>query len=125
MRLSRRALVWTLLGAAVSACLSPTLPMPPPSPPDVEPVGQGQYRLRGGLPESGTVLVLNFRTERVDGQLANDAVYDFTVPALPGDHMQLWYVNGNDASEAVGFDIPQGSLEDGGASSDASDAGKD
>lgn len=129
MRLSRRALFCALLGLSGVACLSPTLPMPPPSPPDVEMVGQGQYRLSGSIPKSGMVLVLNGRTGIVNGEVAEPA-YSFVVSAEPGDRMGIWYVTGQISSDSTWFRIPgtsttvdAGNTSDASTSSDAGDAG--
>jgi len=131
MRLSRRAWIGALLGLSVTACISPTLPLPPPSPPDIERVGEGQYRLQGSIPVQGTVLVLNTRTSLVHGQVAS-VLYDFVVPARPRDTLVLWYVSGAEESDTVEFEIPGGTVSDGGvdapesgAPATPSDAGTD
>lgn len=105
VRSSRRSLLWALLALSASGCLAPTLPLPPPAPPDVEQVGQGQYRMTGAIPKSGFALVMNERTRVVAGQ-ETDAYYDFVMGAEPGDPMQFWYVSGLTSSETVGFMIP-------------------
>ena len=48
-----------------AGCLSPTLPLPPPSPPDIARVGEGRYQLRGSIPVRGTVIIVNTRTNVV------------------------------------------------------------
>lgn len=121
MRLSRRALVWTLLGFSGAACLSPTLPMPPPSPPDVQMVGQGQYRLSGEIPQAGIVLVLNGRTGLVSGSLAEPG-YSFVVSATPADPMGIWYTSGTISSDSTWFRIPGKAPADSGAGPDAGPA---
>lgn len=114
MPLTRRLLVCALAGLALSACLSPTLPMPPPAPPDVQRVGQGQYELSGQLYDQGDlVLALNVRTGEVTGQLAKPS-YRFVVSAEPGDSMSLWYVDGLRSSEATEFEIPLTTIGDAG-----------
>lgn len=113
-----------MLGLSGVACLSPTLPMPPPSPPDVELVGQGQYRLSGAIPKPGVVLVLNARTRIVTGE-KTDVQYSFVANAEPGDRMAIWYTSGLDSSDSTWFTIPgnPGAPPDAGTSPDASDAG--
>jgi hypothetical protein len=90
-RLSRRTLLaWAGLGVAVPACISPTLPLPPPSVPDGSDVGNGTYRLVGALPLYALVLVRNERTELVTGK-GPLTDYDLLVAAEKGDDMTLWY----------------------------------
>ncbi|HVU05362.1 MAG TPA: hypothetical protein VHE30_26625 [Polyangiaceae bacterium] len=105
MRLFRRAFLWSLTSALAVACLSPTLPLPPPAPPDVEQIGQGEYRLEGAIPFAGTVLVLNQRTSLVYGKVVSD-VYRLDVRAEPNDDMVLWYQSGDDVSDVTEFVIP-------------------
>jgi hypothetical protein len=114
---SRRALLSVAAAAFVSACLSPTLPLPPPSDPDVSKVGEGRYRLQGTVPVSGTVLARNTQTNLVYGQLV-ETRYDFVVVAEPGDDMVLWLDDGTGGtSDLVDFTIP-GAPADGGAPTD-------
>jgi hypothetical protein len=99
---------WFLGAAAsvlVAGCLSPTLPLPPPSAPDIQEVGSGQYVLTGIIPEPGFVLVLNKRTNAVNGTLSSGE-YSVPVQARPADAMQLWYESGTDVSDIVEFEIP-------------------
>jgi hypothetical protein len=116
LRLPRRTLLLAMAGALAAGCLSPTLPLPPPSPPDVAQIGQGVYRLSGSIPVPGTVLVQNSRTNLVYGKVVT-AVYELTVDARPGDPMLLWYESSGDASETIGFRI------DGALSPPVQDAG--
>jgi hypothetical protein len=105
--LSRRGLLaWVALGVLASGCLSPTLPLPPPAPPDVQEIGQGQYRLSGTLPAEGTVIVENIRTNLIYG-IANTAAYVIVVEAAPGDDMAIWYVVSEKSSDTTPFQIPQ------------------
>jgi hypothetical protein len=101
------------LGAGVlfAGCLSPTLPLPPPSPPEVTEVGQQRYELSGTLPMRGTVFVQNERSSLVFGETV-EQLYRFTVSADPGDPMSLWYEAGDasefygDRSQTISFQIP-------------------
>lgn len=113
---SRRTVLLALGALAAPACLSPTLPLPPPDRPDVEPIGSGQYRLTGAIPVAGTVLVLNPRTDLVHGQVA-DLAYDFVIPAEVGDVLYLWYEAGLESSDAARFEIedPSPPVPDAGA----------
>lgn len=106
-RLSRRTLLaWAGLGVVVPACLSPTLPLPPPDAPSVEDLKNGYFRLQGALPVYGTVLVRNQRTHHIDGDGPLNH-YDLTVEAQSGDTLTLWYVidDSGDASSAIAFEL--------------------
>lgn len=111
-RVTRRMLLSLGAGALLAGCLSPTLPLPPPSPPDVTQIGQGRYELNGSLPMRGTVFVQNERTSLVFGETV-EQLYRFTVSAEAGDAMSLWYEAGDasdgfygDRSQTISFDIP-------------------
>lgn len=102
----RRCFVLSGVSLALAGCLSPTLPLPPPVQPEVEPVGNGQYELRGEIPDPGFVLFLNKRTNVVNGALT-DRKYTVVISAQPKDAMQLWYESGNEVSDIVEFEIPE------------------
>ena len=104
MRLGRRLLLGGLPALVAVACLSPTLPLPPPSPPDVQQIGVGQYRLQGTIPFAGTVLVLDRRTRLVYGKVVSD-VYTLDVTGDLGDDMVLWYEVGQDVSDVTEFTL--------------------
>lgn len=114
------------IGALFAGCLSPTLPLPPPSPPEVEQVGPGVYELRGSLPMPGTVYVRNQRTGLIFGDDKVEQLYRFNVAAEPGDLMGLWYEASDtsqfygDRSETIAFEIPDTptTLPDAGTRSD-------
>ena len=103
----RFAVVAALVSLAMGACLSPTLPLPPPRQPDVERVGQGQYRLSGEVPEAGRAEAMNDCTGLIYGirTLEEDMSYSFVVQAAPGDRMQFWYQSGGKTSDSVFFVI--------------------
>jgi len=105
-RLSRRTLLtWAGLGAVVPGCISPTLPLPPPSAPDGTDLGNGTYRLIGSVPIVSTVLIRNRRTSAVVG-LSLVMAYDLIVAAEKGDVMVLWYeTEQGDISSPVLFQI--------------------
>jgi hypothetical protein len=128
MRLSRRVLLcWGALGMLAAGCLSPTLPLPPPSPPDVAKIGEGQYELRGSIPVRGAVIVVDTRTGVIGGR-TDVTVYDFVMSARPDDAMLVWYEAGGDTSEAVPFRIDRDpEIPDAGVppSPPPTDAGKD
>ena len=99
----RTVLAWAGLSAlAAPACLSPTIPLPPPEVPDTLQVGEGRYRLRGALPFTAAVTVRNKRTGVLTGRY--DVIqYDFEVLAEPTDAMVIWYQTEVDISSAVEF----------------------
>lgn len=100
----RRVLQWAATALLASGCLSPTLPLPPPSPPDVTNLGGGEYRVQGSIPLVGTVLIRDTRSRLVYGQ-ADTQVFDVVVSAEPGDRMVLWYEVSGDQSDPVLFQI--------------------
>jgi hypothetical protein len=114
----RRILQWAAVALLATGCLSPTLPLPPPSPPDVTNIGEGQFRIQGSIPVVGTALIRNTRTQLVYGQ-AETQTFDIVVAAESGDRMILWYESSGDTSDPVQFRI------DDGANAPPVDAGKD
>ena len=109
---TRRVLLCFGIGALLTGCLSPTLPLPPPEPPEVEHVGVGLYELRGSLPMPGSVYVRNERTGDITGKERVEQLYRFTVEAEPRDVMGLWYEASpttefyGDRSGTISFEIP-------------------
>ena len=90
---SRRA--W-LAGVALFAagCLSPTLPLPPPSDPTVSSTDtQGLIRLTGTVQPQSEVFALNHNSNQIAGQYTESGNYTFTIEALPGEYLSLWYVH--------------------------------
>lgn len=101
--LSRRWLGALFAALAVSACLSPTLPLPPPSRPTVEgPDDRGYVRLSGRVSGRATVTALNARTSLLAGQQTDESGrYDFSIEATAGDEILFWYSRGNMTSSSV------------------------
>ena len=123
---ARRPLLLALLsGLALSACLSPTLPLPPPSEPTVEEIGQGRYQLSGTIPQSGRteVVAANRRTGFIFGQTVDAQRYSFSVDAEAGDGFDLWYTSGTEISGGVSFIIAEDALRLQLPSADAGDSG--
>jgi hypothetical protein len=86
-----------LLGAAFLAvsCLSPTLPLPPPSDPSVTSTEiAGLVRLKGTVQPESQVFALNHSTNLIRGQYTESGAYDFTLEAQERDGISLWYVHG-------------------------------
>jgi len=91
---SRRG--WLLSAALLAAgCLSPTLPLPPPSDPGVSSTDTaGLVRLTGTVQPESEVFALNHSTNLISGQYTKTGVYDFTLEAQERDAISLWYVHG-------------------------------
>ena len=106
---SRR--IWLLgvssaAGLCLAACLSPTLPLPPPAAPEVTQIGPDQYRLTGTIPIPGTVVILNVRSGGgITWQTLHD--YELDIVARPGDPMRVHYEAGDDVSDFAEFSIPK------------------
>ena len=92
---SRSRRTW-LAGVAlfVAGCLSPTLPLPPPSDPSVSSTDtQGLIRLTGSVQPQSEVFALNHQSNQIAGQYTESGNYTFTIEAQPGDDLSLWYVH--------------------------------
>jgi hypothetical protein len=98
---SRRVFALALLGGALAGgCLSPTLPLPPPSKPDVSaPDANGNVRVQGWVPGRSEAIARNERTDLLYGQLTdNSGQYDFLMPAQSCDWITLYYISGTELS---------------------------
>lgn len=100
--------VW-LLGAALFAglggCLSPTLPLPPPSDPTVSSVSDGLVRFTGTVESESEVFALDRNTNVIAGQYTHSGQYDFTLSAKEQDAISLWYVHGTMESPPNEFNL--------------------
>lgn len=95
-----------LLGVALVAagCLSPTLPLPPPSEPALSAsTTEGLVRLRGTVLPQSEVFALDQNTNLIGGQHTDSGQYDFEMPALAGDTLSFWYVHDTVESTATDF----------------------
>jgi hypothetical protein len=102
---SRRS--W-LLGAALFAagCLSPTLPLPPPTSPEMTATDtQGLVQLSGNVPPQSAVFALNHNSNVIAGQYTESGAYQFTIEAQEHDSMSLWYVHATEESPPAEFFI--------------------
>ena len=102
---SRRS--W-LLGAVLfsAGCLSPTLPLPPPSDPTVSMTDtQGLVLLSGTVQPDSEVFALNHTSNLISGQYTASGQYSFKMPALERDGVSLWYVHGTVESPPNDFVI--------------------
>ena len=98
---------------ALGACIAPTLPVPPPSQPDVTaPDSQGLVTVRGGRDAAtpgALVTVFNSSDpctgtcgDSVRGDFA-DAIgaYEIKIPGKVGDRLLVWQTVGKDTSNSV------------------------
>jgi len=95
-----------LFGAALFAagCLSPTLPLPPPSDPTVSATTtQGLVRLSGAVQPQSEVYAINRNNNLISGQYTESGEYDFTLRALENDNVSLWFVHGALESQSNDF----------------------
>ena len=105
---SRRVFLGLLSFAALTGCLSPTLPLPPPEQPEVtgpDPA-TGQVRLQGYAPKKSQVYAINLRTKDIRGEVVGDSGrYDFYLPAQVGDEVSMFYRKGTEESQSLLFMI--------------------
>jgi hypothetical protein len=96
-----------LAGLIAFGCASPTLPLPPPSRPDVAgPDGTGTVNLTGGVPSRAQAFALNTRTSVIVGQQTGESgQYDMRLKAEVGDEVEFWYQSGTTDSASVFFVI--------------------
>ncbi|HET9958541.1 MAG TPA: hypothetical protein VFQ61_28800 [Polyangiaceae bacterium] len=94
-------------GLFVAACLSPTLPLPPPSEPEVSgPTEQGLIRLTGNAPGGAWMYALN-KTSNVGvfNRATPEGRYDLEIPAEVGHRIALWYELDGEQSESLLFTV--------------------
>jgi hypothetical protein len=104
----RRLFLAAAVAVALSGCLSPTLPLPPPSKPTVTgPDEKGLVTLDGNVLSGASVYAANTRTGEIRGQLytGNDGHYTILIAAQVGDEMEVWYSVGTDQSPNIVFRI--------------------
>ena len=97
-----------LFGAALclAGCLSPTLPLPPPSNPMVSGTdADGNVRLTGSVEPESEVFALNHTTNVISGQLTRSGLYDFKIQAQQYDSLSIWYVNNTLQSPPTEFSV--------------------
>jgi hypothetical protein len=142
MRLSARAVAGWAVGTclvswALSACLSPTLPLPPPGEPTVAELnadGKSVRILGHGAIRGAQIIFLNEQLPDVNIWVFADSLGDYRVPALPVDlstsstnAVEIWQTYASDSSPIMVVHVPYGvafgakPLDDAGAN--ASEAG--
>lgn len=104
-----RRLLLGLAGLGVVACLSPTLPMPPPAKPSVSaPDESGFARVQGVARPRAEVIAWNRANNLIAGQVTGEsAFYDFKIEAQSGDVLEVWYILGADESPTVQVIVPE------------------
>lgn len=90
---SRRGLFAALAAVFVVGCLSPTLPLPPPSRPLVTaPDAAGFVQVSGRVRSESTAFAQNMRTGRITGQTTDETgEYELELAAEVGDRLVIWY----------------------------------
>jgi hypothetical protein len=110
MRLLSRRLLLAAAVAAVAAtsCLSPTLPLPPPSKPTIDgPDPQGNVTVTGNVLGNSTVFVENARLNSgVFEHVGNNGQYKLVLPAQVNDELWIWYTQGTDESPVTIVTVP-------------------
>ena len=111
MALSRRlALLVAALGvASATSCLSPTLPLPPPSRPDkiTGPDAQGLVTIEGSvLPNTVVYLQNSITRDGTFDSVGGDGRYVLSLRAELGTELWLWYARGADESPVTTFTVP-------------------
>ena len=106
---SRRGFFITAAVLAVVGCLSPTLPLPPPSRPDVtSPDAAGFVRITGSVQSDAVVFAENLRTGRITGQTTDETGdYDLEIAARVGDRLSIWYTIGTIESPPTDVSVPE------------------
>jgi len=93
----------------VGGCLSPTLPLPPPGPPDevTATETEGVYLVKGTVTPDSRAMIMNTATDRFWGQQTrSDGRYEIFVEGSPGDTMLVFYVLGAEESGSADFRLP-------------------
>jgi hypothetical protein len=110
MTAARRRLLLAAAGTLLwaVACLSPTLPLPPPSKPEIEgPNETGYVTLTGSVMAHSHVIATNARIDEGDLYITNETGrYVLELPAQVGDEVVLYYIHGNEISDYIVFQIP-------------------
>lgn len=103
IRFPRRSL---LVAAAlvVAGCLSPTLPLPPPSPDVNGPNAQGEIEISGNTRAGALVYAVNLKNNQISGEITGDnGHYDFFLAAQVGDQVEVYVQIGQDTSQPYAF----------------------
>jgi hypothetical protein len=106
---TRRHVIAALSLIGLGACLSPTLPLPPPEAPDAIAASEtaGFWDVRGTCTPGARVLIKNLRTGVVTGRddQSNTGRYFIHMPAELCDQAEVTEVVGTHTSDATFFVI--------------------
>lgn len=98
----------------VGGCLSPTLPLPPPSRPNVFPPDEsGNVRVTGLVQSRATAYVHNQRTDQIAGEVTgSDGRYDIVIAAEVGDRLFVWQAFQTEESSPTEVVVPDTSTSE-------------
>jgi hypothetical protein len=105
---SRRRLFSIVAALAAVACLSPTLPLPPPVQPEVSgPDETGTVHLSGKTRLNSWIFAIDRANQQGVFQAAQpDGAYDLTLTGAEiGDEVVMWYELDGDGSEPLTFTL--------------------
>ena len=113
MRPSRRTWLLGMAAIAVAGCLAPTLPVPPPSSPEVSaPDTDGIVTVKGGqgsAQTNATITVWNPNLEGVKGfsdSARPDGSWEIKLPAQSKQRLLIWQKVGTDTSNTLELTVP-------------------
>ncbi len=113
MRLQRRTWLGVVLVGALTGCLAPTLPVPPPSSPEVSsPDADGIVTVKGGAGSAkanAEVTVWNDNLTGVkgfSGSAAGDGSWEIQLPAQSKQKLWIWQTVGFDRSNTLEISVP-------------------
>ncbi|MBX3129553.1 MAG: hypothetical protein KF718_22735 [Polyangiaceae bacterium] len=101
--LGRRRALWLCLAGLTAGCLAPTLPLPPPSDPEISgPDANGQVTVQGYVEPTAIAYVFNqSQNEGRFQQTGANGRYTISLPADVGDQLQVWYSIGGEVSPSL------------------------
>ncbi len=105
---SRRRLFVLAAALAMGACLSPTLPLPPPSEPTLSgPDEVGRIELAGRVKPGAWVFAMNHSTNAgAFSDTDEEGRYRIQLAASAGDSLSLWYEIEGNVSESLSIQVP-------------------
>jgi hypothetical protein len=112
----RRALAVLTVGLAILACVSPTLPLPPPAIPSFSsqgvPVGEVELQSVGGAEANAVIVIYNQNPtvpldKRVGGAQADGkGSWDAVITGSTGDFLEITQQSGTSVSPSTTVQIP-------------------
>jgi hypothetical protein len=125
-KFNRRRFISGVFALLFVGCLSPTMPLPPPSRPTIDgPDSSGNVVLSGQIDDASYVYADNLSTGYSAGQALDPDTgeYRFTIGARVGDLMALYYRRGSDESLSRNFEIPEPNTTSAGANTNSANNG--